>query len=331
MCCGDEAINLVIENWPEFSARYILEPCPPETRLNLLDKLRTYESASACGIAHPRFWRLGPGEGIAEVARTCRFPAILKPRLSQHSRLIGSKYLRADNAEELKHQYERCAALNIAIVAMEFIPGTDDRYCSYYTYIDDAGIPLFHFTKRILRRHPENQGGSTYHITDWNPEVADRGLRLFKHVGLRGLGNVEFKRDPRDSELKLIEINARYTAGNAVVTLSGIDQALLSYSQLTGWTYEAPRSYREGLVMWDPVPDYLAFRALRLRGEITLVQWLRQVIRTDTTPLYDLRDPLPGLHHLATTAIAAVRHLGRRWSRRHSTGAAPSSMVPIKR
>ena len=77
------------------------------------------------------------------------------------------------------------------------------------------------------------------------------------------------------------------TGGNAVVTLSGIDQALLSYSQLTGWPYEAPQSYRQNLVMWDPIPDYLAFRALLSRGEITLGQWLRQVVRADTTPLYE--------------------------------------------
>jgi D-aspartate ligase len=332
MCCGDEAISLVIQDWQAFSERYVLEPCPPKTRLKLLDKLSTYESASACGVAHPRFWRLEPGEGTAEVARICRFPVIVKPRLSQHWRLVGRKYLRADNTLELKRQYDRYASFNIAVIAMEFIPGADDRYCSYYTYIDQDGAPLFHFTKRVVRRHPVNEGGTTYHITDWNPEVAEKGLRLFQHVGLRGLGNIEFKRDPRDGELKLIEVNARYTAGNAVVTLSGIDQALLSYSQLTGWPYETPHSYRKNLVMWDPIPDYLAFHALHLRREITLWQWLRQVGRADTTPLYDLRDPLPGLHHVASTAIAAVKHLYKRSRVRRRNGAeAPSSIAPIKR
>jgi predicted ATP-grasp superfamily ATP-dependent carboligase len=260
---------------------------------------------------------------------------ILKPRLSQHSRLIGAKYLRAENGPELNGQYERCDALNIPIVAMEFIPGPDDRYCSYYTYLDKSGNPLFHFTKHILRRHPVNQGGSTYHVTDWDPEVAETGLRLFQHVGLRGLGNVEFKRDQRDGKLKLIEVNARYTAGNALVTRSGIDQPLLSYSQLTGWPYETPQSYGRNLVMCDPIPDYLAYRTLRSRGEITLRQWLRQVLRADTTPLYDLRDPLPGLHHLASTAVAATRYFFKQRKRsKHrgrGSGAAPSPIATIKR
>ena len=41
------------------------------------------------------FWP-EPDQGVAEVG-ACRFPVILKPRLSQHWRLIGAKYLRADN------------------------------------------------------------------------------------------------------------------------------------------------------------------------------------------------------------------------------------------
>jgi predicted ATP-grasp superfamily ATP-dependent carboligase len=307
LCCSDEGIKLVIENQDCLSTRYILEPCPPEIRLKLLDKQLTYEAASSCGIAHPRFWPLEAGGGIAEVARTCTYPVILKPRLSQHWRFIGAKYLRADNLDELTRNYIRCEKLNIAVVAMEFIPGGDNCYCSYYTYIDQAGEPLFHFTKRLLRRHRTNEGGATYHITDWNPEVADKGLRLFRHVGLRGVGNVEFKRDPRDGVLKLIEVNARYAGGNALVTLSGIDQALLGYGQLTGRAYQPSLNYRRDLVMWDPLPDFLAFLRLASRGEISLAQWCREVARANTTPVFDLRDPLPGIHHVAATATTIAR------------------------
>jgi D-aspartate ligase len=307
LCCSDQGIKLVIENWDALSTRYNLEPCPPEIRLKLLDKQLTYEAASSCGIEHPRFWSLEAGRGIAEVARTCTFPVILKPRLSQHWQLIGARYLRADDQQQLKRNYERCEKLNVPVVAMEFVPGGDDCYCSYYTYIDQTGEPLFQFTKRLLRRHRENEGGATYHITDWNPELAEMGLRLFRRVGLRGLANVEFKRDPRDGILKLIEINARYAGGQALVTLSGIDQALLAYGQLTGRPYQPSSNYRRDLVMWDPIPDFLEFVSLARRGRITFAQWCREVARADTTPVFDLRDPVPGIHHVASTAITIAR------------------------
>ena len=148
---------------------------------------------------------------------------------------------------------------------MEFIPGGDDRHCSYYTYIDETGNPLFHFTKRLLRRHRANEGGATYHITDWNPEVAEKGLRLLQHVGLRGLGNVEFKRDPRDGELKLIEVNARLHRRQRPGHPERDRPSPAELRPAHGKALRDIPCLRLGLVMLDPIPDFLAFRELNAR------------------------------------------------------------------
>jgi len=92
---------------------------------------------------------------------------------------------------------------------VEWIPGRTTLLCSYYTYLDGGETPRFHFTKRVIRRFPAGMGNACYHVTDWNPEVRDLALRLFRWVGLLGLANAEFKRDERDGQLKLIECNAR--------------------------------------------------------------------------------------------------------------------------
>src|SRR6185437_4458297 len=124
------------------------------------------------------------------------------------------------------------AGLDVMVV--EMVPGPDSRLCSYYTYLDESGTPLFHFTKRVIRRSPPVFGGGSYHITDWLPEVKELGLRFFQAVGLRGLGNVEFKRDERDGRLKLIECNARFTEANCLVMASSLDLPLLVYNRLVG-------------------------------------------------------------------------------------------------
>ena len=304
MCCSDEAIKLVAENSKALSAKYILEPCPPQVRLQLLDKLTTYQTAEACGIPYPKFWRIGESASLDMVAAECRYPLVLKPRLSQDWLQLGAKYLRADNEDALRRQGARCSGLGVPIVVMEFVPGGDQFSTSYYSYLDDSGTPLFHFTKRNLRRYPVTSGGTTYHVTDWNPEVAELGLKLFRRAGLRGLGNVEFKRDMRDGSWKLIEVNARFTAGNALLTFAGIDLALLEYAQLTGASYSVPQSYRHGLTMWDPFHDFLAFRGLNKAGELTFAEWLKQARSADITADYRWSDPGPSLRSLALSAYA---------------------------
>ena len=327
MCCSDESIKFVAENHGILSKRYILQASPPEVRLRFLDKLSTYETAQACDIPYPKFWRIGDGSDLTTVAAECEYPVILKPRISQQW-----KYLRADNELELMQKGAHCAEQGIPIIVMEYIPGGDELCASYYTYIDERGMPLCHFTKRNLRRHPVNSGGTTYHMTEWIPEVAELGLKLFKAAGLRGLGNVEFKRDPRDGRLKLIEVNARYTAGNALVAYAGINLAMLEYAQLLGKTYSAPQTFPAGLTMWEPVDDFLAFRGLNRAGMLTWKDWLGQARTANITPSYSWSDPLPALRTILLSAEAGMKpHLGKLLARGKTDEAlapAPKAMAP---
>src|SRR5205823_8370112 len=135
---------------------------------------------------------------------------------------FGHKLFIVENSfDELKEKVRLVHSLGLEIIVMEMIPGPDDLLSSYYTYISGDGRELFHFTKRILRRYPLNRGNACHHITEWLPETAKMGHEFFSAIGLRGLGNVEFKRDPRDGRLKLIEINARFTAAHQLLVSAG--------------------------------------------------------------------------------------------------------------
>jgi predicted ATP-grasp superfamily ATP-dependent carboligase len=187
------------------------------------------------------------------------------------------------------------------------ISGPDDRLCSYYTYLDEESRPLFHFTKRIIRRYPLLTGNACYHVTDRIPEAAELGNRLFEHVGLRGLANVEFKRDERDGKLKLIECNARFTAADCLVARSGINLAAFVYCRLTGREPPSMDNYRAGLRLWDPVRDFQAGLAMRREGQLTLGRWLASVCHRQTFPYFQWSDPLPALARLTMPLRKALR------------------------
>ena len=88
--------------------------------------------------------------------------------------------------------------------------------------------------------------------------MAELGLRFFEGVGLRGLGNVEFKRDARDGRLKLIECNHRFTAATGLMRAAGLDLPLFVYNKLTDRPLPTVDRYRAGLTMWYPMKDVRA-------------------------------------------------------------------------
>lgn len=327
LACSDAGIELLIEHREELAERFVLDVSNPSAQRCLLSKLATYAAAADAGVPTPRFWPVRDEETVRAHEADYVYPLIVKPLFSHHfQRVFHEKFFRVTGYDELLEAYARVLEHDIDVVLLEEIPGPDDRLCSYYTYIDEDGRPLCDFTKRVIRRYPENRGPACYHITDWNPEARDLGLRLFRHVGLRGVGNVEFKRDDRDGQLKVIECNARFTAGNALLAASGYDIALFVYNRLSG-ADQPPllgRGYELGLHYWFPVQDAYAFRELKAKGQIGWGGWLRSLAHRQVTPYFRWDDPLPALFEMGRFAAPAASARVRR-ARRFVTSAKGSS------
>jgi D-aspartate ligase len=313
LACSDDAIEFIARNSERLSRKFLVEEGDPETRLCLLDKFRTYQKAQEAGIPTVAYELVNSVSEIHAVAERFRFPVVIKPLYSPDAALLGGKIIMAETKEDLfeKTRGVRAAVENLGVRAlvMEFVPGGDDLLCSYYTYMDENGTPLIEFTKRLLRRSPMHMGIGCYHVTDWNPEAAALGRKFFQHVKLKGIGNIEFKRDHRDGELKIIEANARFTAGDPIVSKSGIDLAAITYDRLTGRTVPVTRGYKLGLVFWLPAEDIRAFLQLRKLGKITLRAWLGSIMKTNVLPYFVWRDPLPSFYVNALRAIQVAKML----------------------
>ncbi|HQU44039.1 MAG TPA: ATP-grasp domain-containing protein, partial [Pirellulales bacterium] len=224
------------------------------------------------------------------------FPLIVKPQLSHvFEERFGQKFLLAKNHDELSHAFRTVCDAQIEMLLVERIGGPDSRLCSYYTYLDETGGPLFDFTKRIIRRWPAGMGAACYHITDHVPEIRELALRLFRHVGLRGLANVEFKLDDRDGQLKLIECNARFTAANGLLADCGFDLASFVYERVLGGRPPRLANFRTGVRLWYPLQDFKAFRELHHNGELSFFAWLTSIGHRQTLPFFRWSDPGPSL------------------------------------
>lgn len=302
--CDDEGIELVGRYGDELRERGH-RPIESDgaVMLDMLDKERTVQLAREAGIPAPRTARPDTAEGAEAIAGDFTYPCALKPisshQFAAHFGLL-KKVVMVHDPAELVREHRRMLELGVPMQITEVIPGPDTAFASFYSYLDEHGDPLFQLTKHKLRGWPIGFGLTTYHVTSWEPEVAEQGLRFFQHVGLRGVGNVEFKHDARSGTWKIIECNHRFTAANDLIRHAGVDIPRLAYERAAGLPVSPVGPYRTGVRMWHPIEDARALIQYRGAGTLTTRRWLRSLMHRQHFPLLTLDDPLPTLGSLTT-------------------------------
>ncbi len=295
--CCDEALELLAHHRKELEADFVLAEANDEAVLAMLDKAKTQALSAQAGVPAPRVWQVKDRDELRKILPEVPYPCALKPC---HSHLFSRhfptrKLFVAEKEAQLLEQFEAAARFNLEMLVTEIVTGGDDRYWGYFTYLDEAGRPLLQFIKHKLRQHPVGFGVGTFHISRWEPEVAELGLAFAQRAGLRGMVYVEFKRDARDGALKLIECNPRFTGANELLARCGIDYSLLVYNRLTGRPLPPTDSFRQGVRLLRPAQDFLAFLEYRRRGEITTLSWLRTLLHPYCTPFFSWTDPWPSV------------------------------------
>ena len=96
------------------------------------------------------------------------------------------------------------SALDIhEILYQEIIPGGGAQQWSY-AGLFVQGNPVAAFTACRLRQHPPDFGrASTYVVAEYNSEVEEESRKIMAVLQYTGLGEVEWKRDPRDGKTAL--------------------------------------------------------------------------------------------------------------------------------
>ncbi len=318
--CEDEGLDLIARN-REMLLDLGLVPfeADDDVLLAMLDKHETYRLCAELGIEAPFSFTVNSEEDMAVALERVAYPCALKGVHSHEfvRHFPGMKAFVVNSDEEMRNALSRTISLGVEMIATEIIPGGDDQFFSYYSYIDEDGQPLLHLTKRKLRQYPIWFGSGCFHATDWNPEAAEIGLRFFEGVGVRGLANVEFKRDARDGRLKLIECNHRFTAATGLLRAAGADLPLFVYNKLMDRPLPRIEGYKTDLTMWYPMRDIRAFLAYRRHGQISFRHWARTIVgRRHHYPVASIRDPRPAIAHNLRIVSRLRGLLGRRRAQR---------------
>ena len=173
------------------------------------------------------------------------FPVLVKPAFAPAFRLrFGVKAFLCQTRAELESALAR--ARDFRPVVQEWIPGGDDTLYTLGSYVSEDGEALGLFSGRKLLQTPRGLGTARAAEALWVDEVVEQGLALLRELGVWGISQVEFKRDPRDGRFKLIEVNPRLWEWHGLASACGVDLPRIAYLDLVGERPAPVRMVGEG-------------------------------------------------------------------------------------
>jgi hypothetical protein len=225
----------------------------------------------------------------------------------------------------------------------EYIPGRGVQ--QFYLVLDRNGRPWSIFTPAVVRIEGRiSRNVSRACISAPSHALSEQAVRLVSHMGWWGGATVQTKRDARDGQLKLMEVNPRLGTHLWHRIELGINAPLLCLKIARNEPYEPAGEFPLGCLLLDPIEDSVTFfaelldlGAYRIRTAIgrrhpidprSRPDTLRQILvayreqyfgKTDRRYSMHLRyavtDPLPALiwtsKVLAKHSVQKMRGLGR--------------------
>lgn len=304
----EELVAALSHNREELSQVFRVPTPDWETVKWAWDKRNTYRLAQELGIPTPVTHY---PENIGQLSQLDSLapPFALKPAIKEHFvYATKAKAWRANNHSELRSLYQKASALagDGEIMVQELIPGGGTQQFSYCAFFR-KGEAVGKMVARRRRQHPLEFGrASTYVESVDIPILEEFSERFLRAIDYYGLVEIEYKLDPRDSQYKLLDVNARTWGYHSLGAQAGVDFSYMLYADQVGLPVPVSRG-RAGVTWVRTTTDIPAAMTAILRGDTDWKDYLRSIIDCDVEAVFSPRDPLPGLAEIALIPYLAVK------------------------
>ena len=285
--CSDHWVDQIAGLSPELRKRFPASVPARETIQLLVDKGCFAHLLDSAGTPHPR----------------SRFVAA-----------FGVKAFHAKTRAEARTRLAQAIDGGHPVIVQEYIPGPATNHYFVDGFIDRYRVVRATFVRRRLRMYPPDFGNSSFMASVARDEAApavESITSLLRRINYRGVFSAEFKRDERDGEFKLLEVNARPWWYVDFAARCGVDVCTMAYDDALGRPVATVEDYAVGRTLVYPYVDMLACVSQWKRGELSLAAWASSWLGS-MQPVLQWRDPLPGLGSFWRTFKGfAARRLGR--------------------
>jgi D-aspartate ligase len=212
----------------------------------------------------------------------------------------------SDREEMLARYDEACSMIEPeAIMLQGLIPGTGGQF-SFAALCAD-GKPLALLLAARLRQYPIDFGHSSSYVESIElPEVERLGRSILAAMRFSGLAEVEFKLDPHDGRLKLLDINPRVWGWHTLGARAGVDFPYLTWQFANGLKLAEVRG-RAGVRWMRAITDLPAALGHFRAGGLSLGSYLYSLRRPLEFAIWAADDPLPSLFEIPALLRATLK------------------------
>jgi D-aspartate ligase len=289
-------------------AGLIVASTDPDVAEMLLNKVTTFELARSAGVPSPATFAAENDDDVRAFCASAEFPAVLKPALSHlYRELVGVKWSRVDSLDEALRAFAVAQSHGLEVVLQELIPGDEQCGAVYNSYFWN-GEPVVEFTAKKIRNSPPDTGSPSVVITEWIPEVVEYGRRLLRAANFSGYSCTEFKKDPRDGEYKLMEVNGRHNLSSLLATRCGLNFPWMQYRHLVDGVLPEQRDYEKGIYWIDVTRDLQNLGHYLRRPGYSVGEFFEPYRRRHVLAVFDRQDVGPAVTRgVDTVRVAAGR------------------------
>ncbi len=306
----EESVRSVSQERARLAALYRFTLPPAATVEALQHKFGFQALAEKSGAPVPPLVRVRGEADLAALARL-HYPVVVKPgtRDDAYGHRFKKAY-RVESATAAAELVQTMLPVLADIVVQEWTEGPDSNIYFCLQHLDPNGQVTASFTGHKVRSWPPQVGGtaSCTPAPAADAELAALTAKFFRDTGAVGLAAMEYKRDIRTGEFRMVEPTIGRTDYQAeIATLNGVNLPYAAYCSAIGTPLAVPHTPAMPLG-WRVRSEDLQSAAAQHQSIGAGFAPAQRVVDA----LWRWNDPRPGITQATRHVAGALRHRAAR-------------------
>lgn len=318
----DRALLNISKNRQELKPYYLFLYPENNTVEKLLDKQSFSELAADNELPYPKSYEVNSKIDLSITTSKITYPCIIKPAQRHYwwgktfTDTLGyyKKAIKCENIQELEYIYGLISKINPSVVIQEYVQGEDDQHYSANIFADKNGVIRGFYIAQKLRVYPVSAGTGTYIKTVNNKEVEQIIFEIVSKLKLKGLLNIQFKKDSKTNKYMLMEIHIRNSLWSLLGGKAGANLGEQYYKYLTS-KYKHDQKIltaRPDVKYINLSHDILAALEYYREDKLTLYQWMKSLQGDRVFALTSISDPLPAFYKIGSTVKNRMKNFSQK-------------------